>query len=138
MSECSAPTASARVALLAPLTSPALKVLLNTTQINQRLSVVMKTVIYKLPVGNFTKYLVGHHKWVMLKTRIFFIRDSILCKSFSHSKLMRLGVPYRFVIVKLKSQSELDCQFWSDSDSNDVLESTIAIKIDLFDIISIK
>ena len=46
-----------------------LKVLLNTTQIYQRLSAITRSVIFKVPVGHITKYLFGHLKLVMLKPR---------------------------------------------------------------------
>ena len=38
------------------------------SQIYQRLSFSRRLVIFKMPVGHLTKYLVGHHKSVILKT----------------------------------------------------------------------
>ena len=50
------------------LASLALKVLLNTKhKCYQRLSAIRRSVIFKVPVGHLTKYLVGHFKLVMLK-----------------------------------------------------------------------
>ena len=49
------------------------------------------------------------------------------------AKLMRLKVPNRILVVKLKCLSEFERQLWSDSVSNDKSES----KISIFDINSI-
>ena len=46
----------------------AFKVLLNTTQIYQRLSVIRRSVIFLVWASHLIKYLVGHIKSVMLKT----------------------------------------------------------------------
>ena len=55
------------LASLALLSSLALKLLLNTTQIHQRLSVRRRSVIFKVQIGLLAKFLVSHLKSVMLK-----------------------------------------------------------------------
>ena len=49
----------------------ALKVLINRTKIYQRLSVIMRRVIFKVPVSHLTKYLVGHVKKTVQDVKIY-------------------------------------------------------------------
>ena len=48
---------------------------------------------------------------------------------FIDTKLMRLGVANRIVVVESNLKSKFDHQFWSDLKSNNEIESTIAISI---------
>ena len=46
-----------------------------------------------------------------------------------HIKLMRLGVTNQIVVIESNLKAQFDCQFRSDSKSNEEIKSTIAILI---------
>ena len=72
---------------------------------------------------------------VLKGTRIFSCFCLIIPLAFNiqvlGSKLMWLGVANQIVVVELNLKSELDNWFRSDSKSNDEIESTIAISIQI-------